>query len=516
MTGVLRYLSLWLSLVMVGGVGVAYGLAPSSSSTTLVFGLSSEPPNLDPAINNGTAARTVKLQIYRGLFTFSGDGKAEKELVASYDHPNPITFVFHLRPNLKFSDGSPLTADDVVFTLERIADPKVGAYIKKRLSIIQSAQALDPTTVKVTLAEPNAAFLDILAIPEAVVVSKRFTLAHDGNLKNDGLGPGPYMLRQWQHGVQITVERNPYYYRSGNPKTPAIRFVFYADDNSRVAALQSGAVDLIEYVPWQTISAIKASPQLGYQGTNGPFMYLIFNLTQAPFTDLRVRRAVGYAIDREAIIKTAFFDRGGIIYGLPVPGAVTFSTTKAAQQYTYDPDKAKKLQAEAGFPNGFTAALLSTAQYGMHKDTAQVVQQNLNAIGNHVTLSLPDWPTRVSQGNDARYQFAVMGTAGDYNDPDFLTAFFHSGPVNYASAPGYANPKMDRLLDDARATVNEARRKVLYSQIEQLALSESPYIFLTWREQGYAYKKGVAGFRNLPGFLTFNSGLTLEDTTITR
>ncbi|HLJ58207.1 MAG TPA: ABC transporter substrate-binding protein [bacterium] len=499
------------------GTGMPWGPtpAPGAAPASLTFGLSAEPPNLDPHNSAGAAAQTVKMQIYRGLFKLDSRGRIQKDLVASYDQPTPTTYVFHLRPNLKFSDGSPLTAADVVFSFERIADPKVGAYLQKRLAGVESVEALDPQTVKVTLHAPDAVFITLLGLPQAAVVSKTFTLAHNDDLKTVTMGEGPYVLADWQRGVQLTVTRNPNYY-GGAVKTPEIRFVFYPDDNSRVAALESGSVDMIEYVPWQAITQIQSNPQFGYQGTDGPFMYLVFNVTQAPFNDVRVRHAIGYAIDRDAIIKTAFFGRGGTIYGLPIAKGNLAYDPAFDHYYTYDPAKAKQLLAEAGFPNGFTATLLSTAQYGMHKDTAQVVQQNLNAIGEHVTLSLPDWPTRVATGNEGRYQFAVMGTVGDYSDPDFLSLFLHSGPTYYAYAAGYNNATMDVLLEQGRAAMDPAKRKSLYAQVQRTALADAPYIFLTYREQGYAYRKGLEGFRLMPGFLAFYSAYEMEGFTVAR
>ena len=499
-----------LAAVSTGGLGaVGSSAAPAA---TITFGLSSEPPNLDPALNSGTAAQTVKIQLYRGLYRYTAEGAVEPDLAASSEQPSPTTYVVHLRPNLKFGDGSPLTSADVAYTFARLADPKVGAYLAKRLSIVESVTASAPDTVRIVLRTPDATFLQLLAAPTAAIVSKQFTLAHDNNLKTAALGAGPYLLTQWQRGVQLLVSRNPNFYRPGRPKAAAIKFVFYADENARVAALESGTVDLIEYVPWQAIAAIRANPRLGYQGTNGPFMFLIFNLTQPPFNDARVRKAVGFAVNRAAIVKTAFFGRGSPIQGLPIPPSSFAYDPGLAHYYSYDPAKAKRLLTEAGFGGGFTATLLSTAQYGMHKDTAEVVQQDLNALGNHVTLSLPDWPTRVSVGNEGRYQFAVHGTAGDLNDPDFLSAYLHSGPLNYLVAPGYTNPTIDQLLDQARATLDAGKRKALYERIQKLALDDSAYVFLSWREQGYAYTKELSGFRNLPGFLTFFSGYTLEDT----
>ena len=309
-----------VALTALLGAGATWDLlpAPGAPEPPLIFGLSAEPVNLDPNLSVGAAAQTVKMQLYSGLFRFGTGGTVQNDLVASYEQPTPTTYVFHLRRNLKFSDGSPLTATDVAFTFERIADAKVGAYLRTLLGGVQSVDVVDPQTVKVTLSAPDAVFTTLLALPQAAIVSKAFALAHNDDLKAATLGEGPYVLGEWQRGVQLTVERNPNYYQRGLPRTSEIRFVFYPDDNSRFAALESGAVDMIEYVPWQDISAIRANPEFGYQGTHGPFMYLQFNVTQAPFNDARVRRAIGYAIDRDAIVKTAFFGRGTPIYGLPI------------------------------------------------------------------------------------------------------------------------------------------------------------------------------------------------------
>jgi ABC-type transport system substrate-binding protein len=494
-----------------GLVGMSSGAANSGGFT---FGLSSEPPNLDPHLNTGTAAQTVKIQLYRGLFKYGASGRVEGDLVESYQQPTSTTYIFRLRRGLRFSDGTPLSSEDVVFSFDRIADPKVGAYLRKRLSDIEQVTAIDSRTVKVVLRTPDAAFLDVLAMPLAAVVSRRFTLAHNDDLKTSVLGEGPYKLTQWQRGVQLTVERNPYYYRPGLPKAAWIRFLFYPDESSRVAALQSGAVNIIEYVPWQAISALRSDPRLAYQGTNGPFMFLIFNVSRPPFDDVRVRRAVGYAIDRAAIVRTVFFGHGAPIYGLPIPQGNFAYDPGLAHYYTYDPARAKRLLAEAGYGSGFTATLLSTSQYGMHKDTAEIIQEDLNSLGNHISLSLPDWPTRVSLGAEGRYQFAVHGTAPDYNDPDFLSLFFHSGPLTYLNSPGYADHRVDQLLDRARSTADASERRALYLEIQRRALDESPFIFLSWREQGYAYSRKLTGFANLPGFLTFYSGYTLEETVL--
>src|SRR5260370_14810803 len=242
-------------------------------------------------------------------------------------------------------------------------------------------------------------------------------------------------------------------------------------------------------------------------------MYLVFNAPQGPSPNAKLRQAVASAIRRDDIVKAAFFGRGSVLGGLPIPKGSPFYDTELANYWKTDPARVKSLLAEAGMPNGFKAALLSTAQYGMHKDTAEVVQQNLAAVGVQVELQLPDWATRVALGNKGQYDFAVMGTVGDFNDPDSLTGFVGSGQTaSYNRSFGYGNAKVDDLLAKGRAELDLAKRKQIYRQAERLALHDAAMVGLLWRSQGYAMQKSVKGFKNMPGFLTFYSGLTLEDT----
>src|SRR5258705_6887738 len=177
------------------------------------------------------------------------------------------------------------------------------------------------------------------------------------------------MIKAQERGVSIDLEAYPKYYKPGLPKLKAIRAVAYADENLRVGALQAGDVDLIEYVPWQSMEAISKDPKLALDAVDGPCMYLVFNVTKPPFNDARVRKAVAHAIKRDEIVKAAFFGRGSGLAHLPVPAESEFFNAGLKDGWAYDPALSKKLLAEAGHGGGITCSLLATAQYGMHKDS---------------------------------------------------------------------------------------------------------------------------------------------------
>ena len=198
--------------------------------------------------------------------------------------------------------------------------------------------------------------------------------------------------------------------------------VAYPDENLRVAALQSGDVDLIEYVPWQSIDTLAKDPAIRLDMTDGPFMFLIFNGRSGPFRDARVRQAVAFAIRREDIVAAAFFGHATPLGGVPIPKTSPFYNPALAEGWSYDLPRAKRLLAEAGFSAGFSCTLLADSTYGMDQSTAQVVQQSLAAIGIQVKLALPEWASFVTLANRGRYDFAIAGVTSDNTDPDGLTS----------------------------------------------------------------------------------------------
>ncbi len=496
--------------ILAGSAALPFLRVPARAARTpgtLTFGLSSYPPNLHPWINAGTAAGTVAIMHYRGLLSYGPDGSIQPELAEHWERDGDSGWVFKLR-DASFHNGKPVTSADVKWTLEQVAAPTSSAYLRTQFQGAQSIETPDAHTVRLVMKEPVATLPEWLATFYMPIVA-----AGTGSADELPVGCGPFVLKSYERGVKLEMTAFDKYYKPGLPKLKAIRLIAYPDENLRAAALDAGDVDLIEYVPWQSMDAIEKNPKLKMQSTFGPFMYLTFNARSGPFKDARVRQAIAYAIKRDDIVKTAFFGRGAALAGMPLPKGTTFYEPSLADTWSYDPDRAKKLLADAGLSNGFTCTLLSTAQYGMHKMTAEVVQQDLAAIGVQAQLNLPDWPTRVALGNRGQYEISVMGTALDSNDPDALTTL-----LDGTLAPSYGRsfdlivPGLHELLVAGRAEYDQGKRKTIYDKVQRLALDQAPVVGLAWRSQAYAMAKDVDGFTNLPGALTFYSGYTLENT----
>lgn len=501
-------------------LGLATGLLALTATTALAegslwFGLSAEPPTLDTVVQPGTAARTVKLALHRGLVNYGIDGKISPELAESYEiSPDAQTYTFHLR-DAKFHDETPVTAADVKATFEHILDPTGKAAFRNELSIIETIDTPDDKTVVLHLKSPSVALIGYLALPESVIVPAAWLEANKDNPTAEPVGAGPFKFSEWTRGQEIVLEKFDDYYKEGKPALDELHFAFYGDENTRVNALKSGDVDIIDYVPAKDAESLKTG---GTQllSTYGPFMGLQFNTRFEPFSKPEVRQAIAYAVDRSAIINTAFNGIGAPIWGIAIPeGYMGYSEAKK-DYFSHDVEKAKELMAKAGYPDGFEARLLASSQYAFHQNTAVALQSELAKIGIRITLDLPDWATRMSKAGNADYDFAVLGSLGEIADPDWLTNYYYGGEklVRTNNSPYFDDPEIDALLDKGRATVDPAERAKVYDAFVDRALELSPLVYFMWREQDYAVRDGVSGFTNMPGFLTFQSGYSLENTRI--
>ncbi len=497
--------------MLAGGAALPFlripGARAAGSPGVLRFGLSSYPPSIQPWVNGGTASATVKLMIHRGLTTFGDDGALQGALAESWGPEGDHTWVFRLR-DATFQNGSKVTSADVKWTIEQIAAERSTAFFRSEMQRVDRVDTPDDKTVRIVTKVPMATLPILMSSYHLPIICRTSSAT-------EPVGAGPFMVKAQERGTSLDLVPFTNYYKPGLPKLHGIHVIAYQDENLRVAALQSGDVDLIEYVPWQSMSAISANSGLKLDAVDGPFMYLQFNGSKPPFNDAKVRQAVAHAVNRDEIVKGAFFGRGSGLEQLPIAEASPFYNADFKHAWHYDPALARKLLADAGHAGGFSCSFLSTAQYGMHKDTAEIVQQHLAAVGIKTELNLPDWATRINVGNRGQYDLAVNGTAADNNDPDGLASLIDGSlPASYVRSFGLQVDRITELLAAGRAEFDQDKRRGIYREMEGIAIDQAPVVGLTWRSQGYAMRREVSGFRNLPGALTFYSGLTFETTDI--
>jgi ABC-type transport system substrate-binding protein len=474
---------------------------------TLTLGMVNYPPNIRPFEATGSSQILVKQCLYRGLLSYDAQGALVPEVAAEWRAESPAVHVFRLREAARFHNGDRVTADDVKFSIEQIAAAKSTAYLRADFGIVDRVEVVDASTVRIVLQQPSAPFPHLLASFHAPILSAKVGAADP----NPPVGCGPFRFVSAERGVAIEVERFADFYKPGLPKLARIRFQAYGDENLRVAALQAGDVDIIEGVPWQNMDGLEKNARIRMDSTIGPFMYLVFNVKSGPFTNPKLRQAVAFAIDRAEVVKATMYGRGKPLEALPYPPGTPFADAED-RLWEHDPDRAKKLLAEAGMAGGFAAKLLATSSPLLHQYTAEVVQQHLAKIGVQVELQLHEWSTRVAMGGRGQYEFAVMGTAGNWPDPDSLSPLIGTAPAAYPRSFGFSSARIDGLLQAGRAELDTGKRKAIYRDLQAAAAEEVPIVGLAWRSQAFGLQASVQGFHNLPGFLTFYSGITLENT----
>lgn len=503
---------------LLAAAALCAGLGSAQAAGTLYFGISSEPRNLEPQIQAGTVHRTFTLALHRGLVNYGIDGTLSNELAETYEmSPDGTALTFRLR-DAKFHNDAPVTSADVKATFERLMDPKgVSPSMRAQFEVVDTITTPDDETVVITLKKPSMTFLHYLALPEAVILPASWIEQYGMDATAaEPIGAGPFKFGSWSRGREMVLEKFDGYYKDGKPTLDNVTFQFYADENTRMNAIRSGDVDLVDYVPARDLKPIADDPDLQAASTVGPFMAVQFNTRATPFDNPLVRRAIGYAIDRQAVINTAFDGVGEPIWGLGIPKGYPGYDEERAKFFSLDLEKAKAMLAEAGYPDGFEVRLVSSSQYSFHQNTAIAVQAELAKIGVKVKLDLSDWATRTQKILKADYDIAIMGTVGEIVDPDWLGYHYYGGENLVRNVnPAYFNDaKVNELIEKGRITVDPAEREAVYVELSNKLLEESPLVFLLFRDNSYALRSNVEGFTNMPAFLTFLSSYSLENVSL--
>jgi peptide/nickel transport system substrate-binding protein len=492
-----------------GAVMLARPGAAQQRPGVLRFGLSVWPPNLQPWPSTGQAAGMIKMLIGRRLTGFDEKGELRGELAREFGRDPDGAWVFRLDPRAVFHNGERVTADDVKWTIEQVAGERSTAYYRAQMQEIARVETPDAHTVRLVMKEP------IATVPLWFANYNMPIVWRGTRDMNNAMGCGPYRITAQERGSWIELGASPNYWLPGLPRARTIRMTLIADEALRLAALQSGDVDMIEFVPWTGMAAVEADPRFTLDSTMGPFMDILFNGTRPPFDNPLVRRAVAHAVKRDDIVRVAFSGRGRPLEGMPVVEGTPWWDAELSRGHNYDPERSRALLRQAGFGNGLNTTLLTTGAFNMHKDSAEVAQQYLAAIGIRAELRVVDWSTRVSLGSRGQYDLAVHGVSADFNDPDGLTVVLDTSlSATHGRSFGLSTPRTGEMLRKGRAEYDHAKRIGIYKDMQRAAIEEVPLVGLAWREQGYARDKRVTGFSILPGALSLSSGAMLEFTAV--
>ena len=466
-----------------------------------------DPRSLDPALSTDVPTGRAVGYVFDGLVRFTPDAQVVPGLARSWDiSTDGLVYTFHLRKGVKFHDGRPFTARNVINSFQRVLDPKTRGGRGWPLYPIAGAQAYaggtggsrvaglsspNDSTVVIRLKEPLAIFPKLLAMPVAAIVPDSVPATFGEN----PIGTGPWKFVEWRHDDYLKFARNDEYF-DGPPKADSLMARIIPEPSTAVAEFESGNVDVL-YVPegetrnWEQTDEKKAmlesAPALR-------IFYVAINTTRGPLADARVRQALNYATDARAILDGIVSGRGNLAAGV-IPPALPGGDS-ARTGYTRDVAKARQLLAAAGFANGIDIELWSS-QTPPFPRIAQAIQANLREANVRVTLVQRDASSMREAARAGQTDMALKDWFADYPDAEnFLYPLLHTanrgvgGNVSF-----YSNPQFDALVTASHREQDEAKRVELYRQADQLAFSDAPMIYLFFYKELYAVQPWITNFR---------------------
>jgi len=494
-------------LMLVLAIGTTRTAPAAPAAGVLRIGIDVDAGTLDPRLANDTTARRVIEQVYDGLLELDAQLRPRPALAESWTQASPTSWVFKLRRNVRFHDGTPLTAADVVFTYTTILDPALRAPLRGLYLPITRVEAVDNETVRFTLSAPYA---PLLKYADMAIVSRAAVERLGAEYASRPVGTGAYKFVSWQRNSRIVLEANPDSWR-GRPKLNQVIFNIIPDNTTRAAALESGDVDLIHSpLSPQDVARLRGSPRVTItQMTGLGITYLNMNMMDPIVRDVRIRRAIAHLIPQTTIVRQIYreMDRPATSVLLPAWSGVF---TDEIVQPGHDIARAKALLAEAGWTDSNRDGVLdkdgqrlalTIRTHSEDPNRIQVVElliSILRSSGIEARAEITEFPALVGALLAGNYQVVLVGWLG-LVDPDrgMFNQFHSKGTQNWEK---YNNPRVDALLDEGRQKADPTERARIYRDVARVIATDLPYYVLTY--QGYI----VGVNRRVQGFVPNPSG----------
>lgn len=492
-----------------------------------------DPETVDPALNNAVDGGNMILHAFEGLLTLDENGQLKEGQAESWEtSEDGLTWTFHLRDGLKWSDGTDLTAKDFVYSWQRVCDPNVAApYAETVLGMVKGydeavagditkldVQAPDEKTVVVNLAHPCsyfgelAAFATLNPVQQATVEANgdAWATSADTYISN-----GPFMMTEWVPGSHITFSKNPNYWNAEAIKLDKLEFELIEDSNAAYSAYTSGEVDMIKDVPTEEIPSLQGNDDFHVEPIIGTY-YVSLNLQKEYFQDARVRKALSLAIDRNYVANTLMQGTYSPASSIVGPGWLDTDGSSFAENanggtpyidndnFDANLEEAKKLLEEAGYPNGegFPQIEYTTNDAGYHKVVAEYLQQAWAAIGIDLKVNIVEWASFTPMRRNGEFDVARNGWVGDYTDPSNILELFCT--TNGNNDGKYTNADFDAAIEDSRVTTDAATRSEDLHKAEDLLMEDAGCIPIAYYNDFWLQSSKITGsWHSANGFWYF-------------
>jgi peptide/nickel transport system substrate-binding protein len=452
-------------LVMAGPAFTTAQDAPSGG--TLVAAISAEPDQLDPHVTSAYVSFQVLENVFDTLVQPDENLEMVPALAESWDiSEDGLTYTFHLRQGVLWSDGTPLTADDVVYSYGRWATNNGWRFAEGT-----EVTAPDANTVVFSLPAPAPNLLSNLGAYKGLAIVQKANV-ESGDITTAPIGTGPFKVASWTSGDSIELVRNDDYWGTP-PSLDGVTYRFIPDATVALTNLQAGEAQWTDNLPPQQVNSLMDSTDIVVKAVpSNDYYYFALNEKHTPFDDVRVRQAFAYAIDREAIVQAALFGNG-TVNETAIPATSGWYYDYAP--YTRDLDKAKALLADAGVSD-LSVDLIVVSSDDQAVTDAQVVAANLADVGVTINIRQLDVSTWLAEQAAGNFDMYLWSWVGNLDPSDFYYAQHHTGG-NF-NAQGYSNPEVDSLLDQAAAETDHDARKALYDQAAKLIVDDASYVYL--------------------------------------
>ncbi len=510
-----RYLSLPLFSIILIFFLVACSSGGSTPTTTnskytgnISVGLSSDVVTLDPLKSSALVDRQVMFNMYDTLVQSNAQNVIEPGLATSWTYSSPTQLIFTLRTGVTFQDGTPFNADAVVFNINRILST-LSSPRHSEISVVQSVTAIDTSHVQFTLKRPFAPLLATLTDRAGMILSPTAVQKLGANLSNDatGAGSGPFQFVEWIKGDHLTLKRNPHYWQKdsqGNalPYLQSIRYRPITNGSVMFTNLETSTINAADSIDPNDIANAQSNSSLVYKQAAGlSFFGIMLNTKVAPLDNVHVRRAIEWGVNRQEILTSVLKNVGTVAQGPIPPSSWAFDNTFAP--YSYDVTKAKAELAQAGDANGVTITMIIPSGSPLNTQEAQFLQSELQPAGITVNIKQETFATLLSDTDTHHFQAALLGWSGRIDPDGNMYAWFHTG--GGFNSMQYSNPQVDTLLDNARATSDQAQRTTDYQQAQQMILQDASYVFINHGVSIQATTSNLKNFTLLPtGIMNFS------------
>ncbi len=492
------------TLLTVGFAAQAFGqgMPAPSPNATLTIGIGVDLDTVDPAQQTTTTVQNVIDYGLQTLVAFDTQGKIKPLLATSWEtSKDGLTLTFKLRQGVKFHDGTPFNAEAVAFSLDRLISGKVKVPIGAGFKSMQSIEAVNPTTVAVHLKHPDPNLLPNLSTTMASIFSPT-SASKDGNSPTNivhPVGTGPYQFTHWTKGSEVVYTRVDDYWGQ-KPYYKTVDFKIIPEANSREAGLLAGQLDVIMNPPVTDLQSLSQNSAVKLlKAPSDRSVFIAINTTKPPFDNVKVRQALNYAVDKNAIIKNVMFDSVN-----PMDSAFPSSLTGYCKvgAYDYNPDKAKQLLSEAGVKNLKITLGSPTGRYIQDIQFAQAISGYLRKVGIDANVRTMDWPSYVSAmlNKNGPFDLHVLGWApGALDGPTQLQMFTGGSiPPKGLNTSFFSTPAIDKLASEAALNLDEASRHQQLCQIQKDVWQQAPWIFLWSQTLILAYNSKITGVSYLP------------------